>query len=272
MLDVTKDARFRIDRDTLVIDGLQRSYRLFQLSDSHMSPDSPLDTDEHREKAAHLREVWMQHGNGLSQEDNFRALTAYGRSLQCDRFLFAGDMTDFPSPGTASVAKTMFDEAGAYLYTPGNHEQAFRFPSYFEAIANGDPAFQVTELEELRLVAVDNAAHGVPDRVIEALTDVLYGDKPVILLQHTPLDCPTLRPFAEDYWQDVTYFLFGLPGEGDNIDTYVRLLTKEKTQLKAVVAGHLHLSHVDTFENGVTQFVSAPCLAGYARVIDIQGR
>ncbi len=271
MLDVTNDSRFRVEHETLLIPSLRGSYRLFQMSDSHMSPDSPLDSEEDRKKAAHQRAVWMAHGNGLTQEENFDALTAHGRALRSDRFLLAGDMTDFPSVGTAAEAKTMFDRVGNYLYAAGNHEQAHRFPAFFAPAMGGDPAFQMQELGELRLVAVDNAAHSVPDRVIDALTDVLHGDKPVILLHHTPLDHPTLRPDAEAYWQDVTYFLFGGTGDGENVERYVRLLTEERTQLKAIVAGHLHLSHVDTFANGVTQFVSAPALAGYARVIEVHG-
>lgn len=271
MLDVTADSRFRVERETLIIPSLNRRYCLFQMSDSHMSPDSPLDSDEDRKKAARQREVWMAHGNGLTQEENCLSLTAYARTLRADRLLFAGDMTDFPSVGTADAAKALFDKAGPYLYAPGNHEQAHRFPAFFAPAMNGDPALQMQELGELRLVAVDNAAHSVEDRVIEALETVLRGDKPVILLHHTPLDHPTLRPDAEAYWQDVTYFLFGGTGDGKNVERYVRLLTEERTQLKAIVAGHLHLSHVDTFQNGVTQFVSAPTLAGYARVIEVKG-
>lgn len=271
MIAIENDNRFRVVRETLTIDGLNNTYRFMQLSDSHMSPDSPLDSDEDRQKAAKLREIWMGHGNGLTQEENFLSLTAYGRQQEVDLFVYAGDMTDFPSVGTAAEAKTMYDAAGPYFYAPGNHEQAFRFPAFFEAATNGDPAFQVMELGELRLVAVDNAAHSVPDRVMDRLKAVLYGDKPVILLHHTPIDCDTLHPDAERYWEDLTYFLFGLPGAGENVDEYIRLLTKETTQLKAILAGHLHYDHVDTFENGVTQYISAPCLAGFGRILDIRG-
>jgi len=271
MIDFMTDDRFCIERETLRIDGLQNTYRLMQLSDSHLNLDSPLDSGEDREKAAHLRDVWMNHGNGIAAEDNYDALVAYGKEQGTDLFVFAGDMTDFPSVGTAAAGKAKYDEAGAYLYAPGNHEQAHRFPDYYTAATGGDPALQVLDLGELRFVAVDNAAHSVEDRVMDALETLLRGDKPVILLHHTPIDCDTLHPAALAHWQDVTYFLFGLPGDGKNIERYIRLITKEKTQLKAVIAGHLHMAHVDTFENGVTQYISAPCLTGYGRMIEITG-
>lgn len=266
------DPHFRIDRETLVIDGLQHTYRLMQLSDSHMSPDSPLDSEENRQKAAHLREVWMKHGNGLPQEENFHRLVAYGKEQGADAFLFAGDMTDFPSVGTAAAGRTLYESAGKYLYVLGNHEGGEPYYPFYEAATDGDPAIQIQDLGELCLVGVDNAAHSVCDRVLDTLADVLYGDKPVIIVQHTPLDAATLRPDAIAYWQDISYFLFGEAGMDANAQEYVRLLTKEKTRLTAVVAGHLHLAHVDTFENGVTQYISAPCLAGYGRLLTVTGR
>ena len=51
------DPRFHIDRDTLIVDGLSRSYRLMHMSDSHMSPDSPLDDEPTRARAAKQRET-----------------------------------------------------------------------------------------------------------------------------------------------------------------------------------------------------------------------
>ena len=65
--------------------------------------------------------------------------------------------------------------------------------------------------------------------------------------------------------------MFGRPAPNANVERYIRLLTQDRTMLKAVLAGHLHLSHVDTFENGVTQYIAAPCLAGYGRLLDITG-
>ncbi len=261
MLDALHDDRFRIDRETLTIPGLTRTYRFMQLSDSHMSPDSPLDDDATREKAAKHREVWMAHGNGLTQEDNFEALAALGKQEQVDLFLLAGDMTDFPSVGTADEGKKCYDRLlGSYVYVPGNHEQG-----------NDNPPLQVYDCGELLVVGVDNGAHTVDDDTMDALETLAHGDKPIILLHHVPVDCDTLHPAAVDYWQDVTYFLFGASGKGENIDRYNRLVREEKTAIRAVIAGHLHFAHIDTFENGVTQYVSAPTLAGYARILEVHG-
>ncbi len=266
------DERFCIDRETITIEGLTKPLTLMQLSDAHMSLDSALDDVENREKAQKHRDIWMTHGNGLSQLENFEALTAYGREQGVDLFVYAGDMMDFPSVGTAKAAADVINAAGDYLFAPGNHEYAQTHPTLYEGVTNGTPAFQMKDLGEVVLVAVNNAAHSIPDEVIAALKAILYGDKPVILLHHTPVDCDTLHPAAVDYWQDVTYFLFGADGKGENVQEYIRLVSKEHTQLKAVIAGHLHFAHVDTFENGVMQYVSAPCLAGYARFIEIKGK
>ncbi len=272
MLDALHDDRFHIDRETLIVPGLTRTYRFMQLSDSHMSPDSPLDDDATRQKAAEHRAVWMGHGNGLTQEENFEALAAVGHAENVDLFLLAGDMTDFPSVGTADEGTKLYHRMlGRYLYVPGNHEQGVRYPDYYAACTGGTPALQVVELDELTLVGVDNGCHTIDDATMDALERVAHGNKPVVLLHHVPVDCDTLHPAAVDYWQDVTYFLFGASGEGDNIDRYNRLVREEKNAICAVVAGHLHFAHVDIFANGVPQYVSAPTLAGYARILEIKG-
>ena len=262
---------YRIDRETVVIPGLSRTYRVLQLADSHMSPDSPLDSDEMREKAARHREVWMAHGNGVPQEENFAHFVALAEKEAVDLAVLCGDMTDFPSVGTADEGAKRYAALGNYLYVPGNHEQGIRFPEMFAAATRGNPAFQVVDLGELRFVGIDNGCHTVSDEVMNKLDALLHGDKPVVLVHHIPVDCETLHPAAVTYWEDVTYFLFGLSGKGDNIDRYNRLVREDRTQLRAVLAGHLHFDHIDRFENGVTQYVAAPCLAGYARVIEFTG-
>lgn len=261
----------RLDRETLTIPSLTRSYRLLHISDSHMSPDSPLDTDEMREKAAKHREVWMAHGNGATQDENFDAFVALAREENIDLAVLCGDMTDFPSVGTADEGRKRYERLGNYLYVPGNHEQGIRFPEFYKDATRGNPALQVIDLGELLFVGVDNGCHTVSDEVMDSLERLLRGDKPVVLAHHVPVDCDTLHPAAVAYWEDVTYFLFGLSGKGENIERYVRLLTEEHTQLRAVLAGHLHFDHVDRFPNGVPQYVAAPCLAGYGRMLDIKG-
>lgn len=263
--------RYRIDRERVVIPGLSRTYRVLQLADSHMSPDSPLDSDEMRKKAAKHREVWMAHGNGVPQEDNFAHFAELAKEEAVDLAVLCGDMTDFPSVGTADEGAKRYAMLGNYLYVPGNHEQGIRFPELFAAATRGDPALQVVDLGELRFVGVDNGCHTVSDDVIDKLDALLHGDRPVILVHHIPVDCETLHPAAVNYWEDVTYFLFGLSGTGDNIDRYNRLVREDRTQLCAVLAGHLHFDHVDRFENGVTQYVAAPCLAGYGRILEFTG-
>ncbi len=268
--NVLTSDKFLIERATLTIEGLENTYRFLQMSDSHMSIDSPLDSNEMREKAAKHREIWMTHGNGLTQEENFAALAAFGNE-HADCFLLAGDMADFPSVGTADEMTKSFCSLKDYLYAPGNHEMGSEHPDLYAAATNGSPALQVKELGELRLVAVDNAAHSIEDDVMDRLEALLTGDKPVILLHHTPVSCATLRPAAVSYWGDVSYFLFGEKGEGKNIARYNKLLTQQRTRLNAVIAGHLHFYHTDMFDNGVMQFVSAPCLSGYARLLTVKG-
>lgn len=263
--------KYTVEHETLIIEGLKGSYRIMQLSDSHMSLDSELDDEKTRERAEKQREVWRQHGNGLSQLENFRTLVEYGKENGVDMFLFAGDMADFQSKGTAHEAYLEFEKVGKYMYVLGNHETGKKFYEFYLESTNNSPEFQVMELGELLIVGIDNGLHSVSDEVMEKLEKLFGGDRPVIFMHHVPLDCETLHPDAVKFWADVKYFLFGLSGDGKNVKEYYELLGEKKTNLKAVIAGHLHFAHVDTLPNGVPQYVSAPCLAGYGRIIDIKG-
>ena len=266
-----ENSLYRLERETLVIPGLQHTYRILQLADSHMSLDSPLDNDEMRQKAAKHRDAWMPHGNGRPQDENFRHFAALAKEEEFDLAVLCGDMTDFPSPGTADEGRRCYEQLGDYLYVPGNHEQGIRFPQYYADATRGNPALQVVDIGELRFVGVDNGCHTIDDDTMDKLEALLRGDKPVILVHHIPVDCDTLHPAAVDYWEDVTYFLFGLSGNGENIDRYNRLVRDESTKLCAVLAGHLHFDHIDRLPNGVTQYVAAPCLAGFGRILTIKG-
>ncbi len=262
----------RIVNERLVIPGLQHTYRLLQISDTHMCPDSPLDSDEVRSEAKASRESWTDADFGMTLEELFLQLVAYGRKNSVDVYVFPGDIVDFLSPGIVEYMKTFLeDQTGVRLYVPGNHEtgdDGFLFSAFAD-----DPKLQILELGELRLVGINNAEHMVEDATMDALEAVLNGDKPVILVHHIPLQTPSLIKGIDAFWGGGdTYFRFGGANSDDpRVVRYQTLLQKKTTRLVAVMAGHVHFSHTDTFENGVVQYVSGAGCNGHARLLTICG-
>lgn len=264
--------KYKIEQDTLIIPGLQGRYRILQISDSHICFESELDDEAAWEKGRKMATIWTRVGNGLSQRENFDNLIEYGHEIGCDCFVFSGDMVDFASKGNIHEIFRAYETVGNYFVIPGNHDTGPHFYQYFLKETNQSPDIQVKELGELLLVGIDNGKQSISDRVLKELERLLSGNRPVLLVHHVPLDNETLHVDAARLLKDsLPYYLLGMRGNGLNIEAYYDLLSKRRTSLKAILAGHLHFSHCDQLPNGVPQYVTGTCLNGCVRILDIQG-
>ncbi len=264
-------ADFNIDKVKIRIEGLKKRYTLVHISDCHISTDSPLDTDEQRETARKSQKVWKTF-NGDTLDGVMADAVQYGIDINADAICCTGDIVDQFTKGIFADAKKVFDMSDKCIYVMGNHEGG-RWHEEYKQITGDDTQIQVRELDEIVIVSVDNSAHELMPHAFEKLKCIIAGEKPVILLQHVPLYQPSLFEKGEDFWGkgNLTYFIFDEDCKWDKKREYYELLTKEKTSLKAILAGHMHLTHADTFENGVVQMVAAPCFTGYIRVVEISG-
>lgn len=264
--------KYNIEKETLTIKGLKHNYRIMQISDSHMCFDSELDDEATREKARKMTDIWTSVGNTFSQIENYDKMLLVGKENNCDMFVFAGDIVDFPSKGNLVGLKKKLLESENFIFTLGNHERSAQFDSDFAELMCGSTMIHTKELGEVLFVSFNDASHSVSPEALSELRKILNGERPVILVHHIPLSAPELHNDAVRILKDShKYYILGYIGERQGVDEYHELLTKEQTSLKACLAGHLHFAHKDTFENGVIQYTSGPCLNGYARIIDIIG-
>ena len=261
----------RIKNEKLVVPGLQHTYRILHITDAHMCPDSPLDSEEVRRNAQYSRMEWTDEEFGLTLEEMFLRLAAYGSENHVDMCVLSGDIADFLSPGIVECMTGLLEQAGCCLYVPGNHEtddDCVLFSAFAE-----DPQMQIAELGELRLVGVNNADHMVTDAVLDKLETTLNSDKPVILVNHVPLVTPSLIEGVDAFWgKGTTHFWFGgVNAEDPRVQRYLTLLQRTQTRLAAVMAGHVHFAHTDTFENGVVQYVGGAGCNGHVRLLTVSG-
>ncbi|MBR5767350.1 MAG: metallophosphoesterase [Clostridia bacterium] len=264
--------KYKIERDTLVIPGLKKRYRILQISDSHICFQSELDDEAIREKDRRTAEIWTSVGNGLSQLENFQNLVEFGHDIGCDCLIFSGDTVDRPSKGNIYEMFRLIKTVGNCFVIPGNHDTGSEFYRFFTEETNESPEIRVKELGELLLVGIDNGSREISDRIISELKTVLSGNRPVVFVHHIPIDSETLHPYAEKILKDsLPYYLLDTTRGSPNIGEYYSLLNEKETALKAVLAGHMHFSHSDFLMNGVPQYVTGAALSGRARVIDIYG-
>lgn len=261
---------FCLDEQTITIPGLTRTYTIVQISDAHLCPDSDLDNDTQREKNARARKMWAT-PTGASQEEMLAAARAYAEEIGADLFCCTGDMINACFPGNFAALREGLCGCDRLLYAPGNHEEIPAHRADVNAAYPHDLGFRACDLGEIIVAAVDNSTHSIADDDFARLKALLAGDKPVILTQHVPLDQPQLCIEGAKKWKDLSYFIFGRSGSWAHTAEYYDLLTKQQTALRAVLCGHLHIRNIEAFENGVNQYVAAPCFDGFMRVVTVRG-
>ena len=273
MSDMVLPPSFEVKRNKIIIPGMTGCFKIMHITDAHVSPDSPLDPEELREKAAEKRKSAILGKTGLSHEENLNILIEYGKSEGCELFVFSGDVMAFPSEGIVEYLLPIIKATGEYIFVPGNHEGgADKFPGYSSLMKQVVPGFEVREYPFFKVIGLDNNGGRLDEAAWEILKTSLLGDKPIILVQHRPITVePLLTEFREIH-KNVGFYFFGHKDNGyERREEIFELLRDKDTSLAAVLAGHLHIGHEDNYPNGVPQYVTAPAFEGGARIIEIKG-
>jgi 3',5'-cyclic-AMP phosphodiesterase len=170
--------------------------------------------------------------------------------------VLTGDLADRAEPEAYARLRELVEPAAeamgaTVVWTMGNHDE--RAP-YARALFGSDddgPQDRVHEVDGLRIVALDTSVPGyhhgdLTDAQLEWLDDVLATPAPhgtLLAMHHPPLPLPMLRG-AE---------LIELRGQ-DRLAAVV-----EGTDVRGILAGHLHFSTWSTFAGVPVSVASASC-------------
>jgi Icc protein len=213
---------------------------ILHLSDTHLlAGNVPL--GGHYDTAANLRRT-------LAAVEDLR--------LRPDAIVFTGDLTDLGEPGAYRALRELIEPVAARLGAPvvwvaGNHDErpALR-RDLLDLPATEEPVTAVHDLGGLRLVALDTSVpgwhHGDLDEAQLAwLCDVLSTPAPlgtILAMHHPPL--PSHIPLFD---------ILELRDQG-------RLATAiAGTDVRAILAGHLHYSTSGTFAGIPVSVAAATC-------------
>ena len=216
-----------------------------------------------RHVIAHLSDPHLIGGGGLHHGvvDNItnlrRALDRLAAVLPAPRALvFTGDLADRAEPDAYDTLRSIVEPAAAAMgaivvWTMGNHDE--RAPFARGLFDSGHDGFQdrVHEVDGLRIVALDTSVPGYhhgelrPEQ-LAWLTDVLANPAEhgtLLAMHHPPLPLPMLRA-AE---------LIELHDQQALADVVAG------TDVRGILAGHLHLSTWSTFAGVPVSVASASC-------------
>ncbi|MGN6220248.1 MAG: phosphodiesterase [Microbacterium sp.] len=193
-----------------------------------------------------------------------RALTAIETSgVRPDAVVFTGDLADLGEPGAYADLRALVEPVAArigarVLWVMGNHDDraAFRTGLYGgdagDAVDPLRPVDRVDELDGLRIVTLDTSVPGhhygaLSDEQLTWLAEVLATPAPlgtILAMHHPPV--PAVLPLAASVELR----------EQRRLAEVVR-----GTDVRAIIAGHLHYSTFATFAGIPVSVASSTCYA-----------
>ncbi|TQJ31624.1 phosphodiesterase [Microbacterium sp. SLBN-146] len=179
--------------------------------------------------------------------------------IRPDGIVITGDLADLGEPGAYAQLRALVEPFAAHLGTRvfwvmGNHDDrpAFRAGLYDDVSADMRPVDRVDELDGLRLVTLDTsvpgAHHGeLDDAQLEWLAEILAVPAPlgtILAMHHPPV--PSVLPLASSVeLRDQRRLAPILRG----------------SDVRAIIAGHLHYSTFASFAGIPVSVASSTCYA-----------
>jgi len=253
----------------IFIPGLQKEYRLFHITDSHLVHCEKEIFHIHNPDIAgspESRTAMFTSVEGISAQEHFNRQHAFltQHADELDAVLMTGDILDFNSP----LADVYLDDFLSslplpHIMTVGNHDR-FYYTHHtppqprpnFQCVRIGDTYVQKLRVGELALVGVDNPLSLYEDGVANALEEMLMTETHVLMLQHVPLYTPKLHEAI----LPLRGCDLSIGGEAicrnDNWKLVKELITRPQSPVRALITGHLHFSHSSALEGQAVQYIS----------------
>ena len=254
--------------------GATAPFSILHISDTHLTEAYPDEADaagKLRSKERRTRTF------GGRQEEALRDSLAWAKD-NVDYVLHTGDLIDWQSQANFDLVKkyyggAMFGSMGNhefYTYLPGEKitaEESFKERSWplLKAAYPVDPRFSAQTVNGVNFVCLDGVFGTVqPDLVEKFMAEVKKG-LPIVLCMHVPFITDGIWRCDCKYWKGVNkkYRNAAVPDPGGDYKRqqtdpttrdFIAYLKGEKL-LKAILAGHLHITVQDRFSPTAMQYV-----------------
>ena len=254
--------------------GLEKPFSILHISDTHFTSAYP---DEDAKKQT-LREKRTQTFGGR-QEEAIRDSLAWAKK-NVDYVLHTGDLIDWQSRANFDLVKKYYGEAAGTMFgSMGNHEfspsmwlekdessEAHKEKSRakLSAAYPFDIELASTVVNGVNFVALDDVYGYVTARQVARFRDEAKKGLPIVLCMHVPFYTPHIWRANSKFWSPNRKFVRAdVPdARGDYQKQKTDVVTRDfiaylKTEplLKAILAGHLHITVQDRFSPTAMQYV-----------------
>jgi len=258
--------------------GVSKEYQLIHFTDVHAIKYHPSDSTESIEKAIQQEKIWtalrLDFARKFSETFDAKYLLP---STEClinlidhanrnhpDLVLMTGDIIDYYSDTNYAFMKQSFTELKApYLFTCGNHES----PSHnFHDLCQGNCDFNVIDLGEFFVVAIDNSTRRVNAFQRDAFAKLLTLKKPILMACHIPM--MTVHNEA-DFLKLDDYYTMSYK-DCDKVTGEFIDLVSSSDGVKAIFCGHVHGSITSLIAPNKPQYCCSSGLIGSVNKIIIR--
>ena len=254
--------------------GATAPFSILHISDTHLTeayPDEANAADKLRSKERRTRTF------GGRQEEALRDSLAWAKD-NVDYVLHTGDLIDWQSQANFDLVKkyyggAMFGSMGNhefYTYLPGEKytgQEAFKERSWplLKDAYPVDPRFHAQIVNGVNFVCLDGVFGTVQPDLVEKFKAEAKKKLPIVLCMHVPFFTDGIWRCDYQYWNGVNkkYRNAAVPdARGDykrqQTDPTTRdfiAYLKEEKLLKAILAGHLHITVQERFSPTAVQYV-----------------
>ena len=251
--------------------GLEKPFSVLHISDTHFTEAYP-DEDAKKQK---LKEVRTQTFGGR-QEEALRDSLAWAK-LNVDYVVHTGDLIDWQSRANFDLVKKYFGPG--MCGSMGNHEfsrymwlekaensEAYKDRTRKEvgAACPFDISLQSTVVNGVNFVTLDDVYGYVTAAQVARFRAEVAKGLPIVLCMHVPFMSEHIWRADLKFWRPGKKFVGGPVPEatGDYLVQQRDVVTRDfiaylKTEplLKAILAGHLHITVQDRFSPTAMQYV-----------------
>jgi predicted phosphodiesterase len=268
------------------IQGLTRPTSIFHLTDCHLN-----ETDIREGAENFIESIRTSNYDTLETRTHFGKALEYANEQSFDCVVLTGDIINGATINNLEyLDKQLRTLQSPYLYTLGNHDWEYPHQTWcdetrrtqyskFNQFTKGSPTIQVSNINGVNLITLDNSTYQV---TIEQLTFVekqLAGGLPTLLFMHIPIYIPSLLTDVMKTWKSPIM----MAAEGwdkkqqkqwkveeataPTKDMYNLLMENPYNNLIGLFCGHVHFAHTDAFGHGSYQYVTQPGFNGGYRII-----
>ena len=252
------------------VEGIRKKV-IWHFSDIHLSEYDALSIPEEILRAKEVSKGWeetrryfaLENGEAWEPEQSIPAREHLDALLELsktgDALIVAGDMSDYISPANMRCLEEAFQDFPIpWVAVCGNHDPAEQIPEGF-LYSRVKEEVQLLELEDMVILALDDSRRQIAPRQVDALRQLLAGDKPIVIAMHVPFSTPENREKLEQCGE---YFRLDHPQAGPEVEVFRQLIRENRDKIVALMAGHLHFGNVSQLVPGVTQYVSSQGILG----------